>query len=369
MPELHDERAGRLQSLGRWMNALGPALALLIISLVFWSLIGQTFVSYGNVVNILSQSAIVAMAALGMTFIIAAAGIDLSTGSSVALNCVLVAVVLKHGALRDDPQLGKVYLHPVAWPLLAACVGVAFATLAGTLNGALSAGLRIVPFIVTLGTMMMFRAAAKFFSSETKVYPLEKNWIAALLDTQSDGQTWLQLLTHPWRILPVGVWCVLAMAGLMAAVLHYTRFGRHVLAIGSNEQTARLCGIPVTRQRILVYTIGGLFAGFASLLQYARSVAGDPTAATGLELDVIAAVVIGGASLNGGRGSIFGTLVGALFMNVVKNGCQLVPLPRFLQDYFGSGSVGVPTYVQDFLTGAIIIVAVVIDNFRRKRTS
>lgn len=375
-PALRDENS--LRSVGRWLDLFGPALALLVVFVFFWAVIGPRFVHYNNnIITILSQSAIVAMAALGMTFIIGSGGIDLSTGSNVALSCVVVAVILNVGVQPDDPgdpakrfAGAAVMQHPILWPILAAVAGVLTGTLAGALNGVLSAGLRIVPFIVTLGSMMMYRAMAKHAAHETKVYPPEKNWLASLLNSQSEGQTFGTLLLHPWRFFPVGIWIVIALAILMALVLRYTRFGRHVLAIGSNEQTARLCGIQVTRQRIYVYALGGLFAGLASVLQYARTVQGDPTSATGLELNVIAAVVIGGASLNGGRASIFGTLVGALFMNVVQNGCQFVPLPKFLQDFFNTQSaLGMPSYVQEFLTGAIIIIAALLDNFRRKRTA
>ena len=354
-----------LQAVGRWLNILGPAVALVVIFLVFWLLIGSRFVSFeNNLQNVLAQSAIVAMASLGMTFIIASGGIDLSTGSSVALCAVLTAVTLNIGG--DNPDTMPLKTHPILLPALALVVAVVAGTLAGAVNGLLITGMRVVPFIVTLVTMMFYRAMAKQFAHETKVYPPD-NWLMTQLDPPGFS-SWTDLLLHPWRLFSVGIWAVIALAVLMAIVLNYTRFGRHVLAIGSNENTARLCGIGVKRHKIAVYALGGLFAGLAGLLQYARTVQGDPTAANGLELSVIAAVVIGGASLNGGRGSIFGTLVGALIMNVIQNGSSLAPIPKFLQEFFHTDSPwGMPTYAQEYLTAIIILLAVWLDNFRRGR--
>jgi ribose/xylose/arabinose/galactoside ABC-type transport system permease subunit len=151
--------------------------------------------------------------------------------------------------------------------------------------------------------------------------------------------------------LPVGVWLAGAVAGLAAVVLEYTVFGRHVVAIGSNEQTARLCGVPVVAVRIAVYTTAGALAGLAGLLEFATLTVGDPTDSIGLELEVIAAVVIGGASLSGGQGSIIGALIGALLMTVIATGCT---------------HVGLPNWVQEILTGAIIVVAVALDRFRQR---
>ena len=150
--------------------------------------------------------------------------------------------------------------------------------------------------------------------------------------------------------LPAGVWLMLGLAVLMALAMRYTRFGRHVFAIGSNELTARLCGVPVERVKLGVYALGAAFAGVAALLQFAYITGGDPTTAAGLELNIIAAVVIGGASLTGGRGGVTGTLVGALIMSVVANGCT---------------KLGLSNSVQEIVTGGIIIAAVLLDHLRR----
>jgi ribose/xylose/arabinose/galactoside ABC-type transport system permease subunit len=148
------------------------------------------------------------------------------------------------------------------------------------------------------------------------------------------------------------VWLLFALALLMAGVLRYTRLGRHTFAVGSNEQTARLCGVAVDRVKVTVYALAGGLAGLAGLMQFSRLTVGDPSVATGLELDVIAAVVIGGGSLSGGEGSILGTLVGALIMTVIRAGCS---------------QMGLPNWVQEIVTGAIIVAAVALDRLRHRR--
>ena len=155
-----------------------------------------------------------------------------------------------------------------------------------------------------------------------------------------------------WRIFPPGVWMMLILAAVVAFVLRFTRFGRHVFAIGSNEQTARLCGINVERTKFLIYMIGVGFAGLAGVLQFSFLGMGDSTTALGMELNIIAAVVIGGASLSGGEGGVVGTVVGALIMTVVANGCNQVELQN---------------YWQEIVTGGIIIVAVLLDRLRHRR--
>jgi ribose/xylose/arabinose/galactoside ABC-type transport system permease subunit len=153
-----------------------------------------------------------------------------------------------------------------------------------------------------------------------------------------------------WMLVPPGVWMMLVLAILVSLVLRNTRFGRHIFAIGSNEQTARLCGVPVERTKLLIYTTGAMFAGLAGVLQFSYLTVGDPTTAFGYELSAIAAVVIGGASLAGGQGSVFGTIIGALIMTSVGVGCTKLDLPN---------------WVQEIVTGAIIVFAVMLDRIRR----
>jgi ribose/xylose/arabinose/galactoside ABC-type transport system permease subunit len=301
---------------------VGPLVALLSLYAVFAALAPETFPGTINLMTMARQTVVVAIGAVGMTFVIMLGGIDLSIGSAVALSTVVVARVL-----RADASI-----------LLAIAAGLAVPGLAGLCNGALVAGLRIPPFIVTLGTMSLLRGAAKGLAGEQKI------------DADPRGlDGWM--LPSVAGFLPIGVWLALAVAGIAAVALEYTVFGRHVVAIGSNEQTARLCGVPVAAVRIAVYTLAGALAGLAGLLEFATLTVGDPTDSIGLELEVIAAVVIGGASLSGGQGSIIGAMVGALLMTVIATGCT---------------HVGLPNWVQEILTGAIIVAAVALDRFRER---
>jgi ribose transport system permease protein len=223
-------------------------------------------------------------------------------------------------------------------PLAAALAGIAAAAACGAFSGLLITRLRLLPFVVTLGMMGALRGAAKGLAGEQTIYP-DETWLNKLMLLGGRGS------------LPGGVWLMLGFAVLVALLLRYTRFGRHVFAVGSNELSARLCGVPVERVKLLVYTLGGLFAGLGGVLQFAYLTGGDPTTAIGLELNIIAAVVIGGASLAGGQGTIMGTLIGALIMSVVANGCT---------------KVGLSNWVQEIVTGGIIIAAVLLDYLRRR---
>lgn len=308
-------------------QTLGPLIGLVLIFALFGVAGPASFSSLNNLETIARQTAIVGTAALGMTLIIIAGGIDLSVGSMIALVTVIVAALLQAGLP----------------PLVAALGGIATGLLCGFLNGYLVTRLKVVPFIVTLGTLLVVRGAAKGFAHEQKIdAPL--TWLKELLAALPQGEG--------WRIVPWGVWLAIALAFLVAGVLLYTRLGRHIIAIGSNEQTARLCGVPVDRVKVIVYSLGGAFAGVAGILQFSRLTVGDPTVATGVELDVIAAVVIGGGSLNGGEGSIAGTIVGALIMTVIRSGCA---------------QMGLPNWVQEMVTGVIIVIAVALDRWRQRR--
>ncbi len=305
-------------------GAAGPVLGLLFVAITFGALIGAHFFLPANLELIARQTAIVCLAALGMTVVIVSGGIDLSVGSVVALTTVVIARLL--GA---------------EWsPLAAALAGVGAGAVCGMVNGALVTGLRVVPFIVTLGTMILVRGAAKGLAEERRI-EAPQTWLNDLLRATGPDERGL---------LPAGVWLGLLLAVLVAALLRYTRFGRHVFAIGSSERTARLCGVAVDRTKIAVYTLGAMFAGVAGVLQFSRLSVGDPTVADGLELDVIAAVIIGGGSLSGGRGTVVGTLLGATTMAVIQIGCA---------------QKGYPNWVQQIVTGAIIVLAVALDRWRQ----
>jgi ribose/xylose/arabinose/galactoside ABC-type transport system permease subunit len=304
----------------------GPLLGLLLVCVVFGFLVGPQFFRAGNLELMARQTAIVCLAALGMTLVIVAAGIDLSVGSIIALSTVVIALLL-----RADVA-----------PLLAALGGVGAAALCGLLTGVLVTRLRVVPFIVTLGMMLLVRGAAKGLAEERRI-EAPATWLNDLLRTVEAGRGFL---------VPAGIWMVVALALVVAGVLRYTRFGRHLFAIGSNERTARLCGVPVERVKVAVYTLSAALAGLAGVMQFSKLSVGDPTVAIGLELDIIAAVIIGGGSLSGGRGTALGTIVGATIMAVIQIGCS---------------QRGLPNWVQQIVTGSIIVLAVALDRWRQGR--
>ncbi|MCL4222569.1 MAG: ABC transporter permease [Phycisphaerales bacterium] len=310
--------------------------ALALVFALFALLVPEgRFVDVRNIENILVQSAVVSAAAIGATLVIIAAGIDLSVGSVVAMTVVVIARILR--AAPHDPS--------ALWALLAVLGGVGAGALVGLINGALITSLRIVPFIVTLGTLQIVRGLGKGLAGNAAISAPE-TWINPMLDS---------VRQQPWRWiqLPPGVWLVLVLALLTALMLRYTVLGRHIFAIGSNEKTARLCGVSVWRTRLIVYTLAGLFAGVAGVLQFSYIGLGDPTTAVGLELAVIAAVVIGGGSLMGGEGTISGTIIGALIIGVLGAGGVLM---------------GWPKWIQEVMTGGIIVAAVAIDQVRQRAT-
>jgi len=307
------------------LDVAGPLIGLVAVAILFAALAPDRFLSLYNLRTVATQTVIVALGSVGMTYVMIGGGIDLSTGSVVALVSVVTAVLLRDGHGELVALLG----------------GLAAGGAVGALNGLLVTRLSVVPFIVTLGTMGVARGFAKWLADEQTVRA-PAGWLADLM-TKTPEPSWL--------LLARGVWITLALALLMTVVLRRTVFGVHTFAVGSSEATARLCGVPVERVKLGVYVLAGLFAGLAGVMQFGRLTVGDPTTAMGLELDVIAAVVIGGGSLSGGRGSIAGALLGAFFMSVLANGCTLT---------------GVPTYVQEILVGTIIVAAVALDGLRRR---
>jgi ribose/xylose/arabinose/galactoside ABC-type transport system permease subunit len=305
------------------LDRAGTLLGLFAVALLFGVLLGWQFFEPANLELMARQTAIVCMAALGMTVVIVAGGIDLSVGSIIALSTVVIALLLRANVS----------------PLMAALGAVAAAAICGVVNGVLITQLKVVPFIVTLGTLLIVRGVAKGLADERRI-EAPATWLNDLLRVP-EGH----------GLLPPGLWLVIVLALIMAGVLRYTRFGRHVFAIGSNERMARLCGVAITRTKIVVYTLTAACAGLAGLLQFAKLSVGDPTVAVGAELDVIAAVIIGGGSLSGGRGTIAGTVIGAAIMTIIQIGCS---------------QKGLANWVQQIVTGGIIIVAVALDRVRSK---
>lgn len=333
-----------------WINILARFLALALVFVFFAMLIEDgRFYSARNLENIGRQSAVYAIAALGATFVIICGGIDLSVGAIIALAVVTVAWVLD---LSGQDSAGQsVYLidqYPRALPLAALAAATLVTTVAGLFNGALIVGLRIVPFIVTLGTMGILRGIAKGIAHERDIYPPRDTWISGLMDPTLTSGAWRQ-----WMLLPPGIWILVVAALLAGLAQRYTRFGRHVVAIGSNQETARLCGVPVGRTKIIVYMLAGFFAGLAGLMEFSFiDGIGIPTTGVSYELFIIAAVVIGGGSLMGGEGSILGSVIGALLITIL---------------YMGGQQMGWPKWVQEMVIGAIIIAAVAIDQVRHRR--
>lgn len=324
-----EKASARPALLNVWLARLGPFIGLILVIAVFALLTESParYLSPFNLRIVLAQTVIVALGAIGMTMIIVSGGIDLSVGSVIALSSVVTALMLRAG-------------YP---PVIAVFAGVLVGGLVGLINGLVITGLRVVPFIATLGTLGIARGAAK--------------WIAGQ-QTVNVPQTWVNELavtfpTPSWLLLAPGVWVALLLAVLTALILRNTVFGRRVFALGSNEAAARACGIPVQRLKLWIYSLAGLYFGLAGVTQMSRLRQGDPTVAVGAELDIIAAVVIGGGSLSGGEGSILGSMIGALIMAFLRNGCQ---------------QMGWPNYIQEIIIGGIIVIAVAIDRFRHSRT-
>lgn len=299
---------------------LGPLAALVVVYLLFAWFTPKGFVTGATTLQIAQQSVIVGICALGMTMVIITGGIDLSIGSLVALTTVIVARMLKDGASAGTAVL-------VA---LAVCAAV------GVFTGIVVGRFRMMPFVITLGTMSALRGAAKGLADESTVAAPAKG-----LDS---------LLTA--SVSSPGVWIALGLAVLIAGVLGFTRFGRHVFAVGSNESAARLCGIDPAKVKLAVYVLSSLLTGVAGIIQFSQLSVGDPTVSVGLELEVIAAVVIGGAPLTGGSGSVIGSVLGALLMIVIR---------------VGATQLGMPAWVQEIVTGGIIVVAVALDRARHRR--
>jgi ribose transport system permease protein len=310
----------------RILSIVGPFIGLLLVMLLFAILAPDRFLSAYNFKTILTQTVIVALGAIGMTYVIVGGGIDLSVGSTIALSSVVTAIVLR----EEAP------------PLLAIAGGILAGTLIGVLNGAVITGIGVVPFIVTLGTMLIARGLAKWLADEQKV-DAPAAWLDSLMTKNPEPR---------WMLFSPGVWLTIVLAIGFGLALRHTVLGTRTIAIGSNEATARLAGIPVAQTKIVLYALAGTFAGLAGVMQFARLTVGDPTTAIGTELNVIAAVVIGGGSLSGGQGTILGSMIGAFLMAVLANGCTLT---------------GVPNYVQEILVGVIIVAAVALDRFRLAR--
>jgi len=335
LPAAHGPAPRRRLPTELWTLLALLAVYGLFLALCLWRH-EPAFLSFYNLKTIITHTVIVGIGALGMTLLIISGNMDLSAGSLIALTTVVTALVLKAGGAVPG----------VGLPVMAALAGVLAATVCATVSGVVTSRFRITPFIVTLGMMQIARGLAKWLGENQTVVP-PASWLNTLMmvdpgvaDPRLGG-----LIVAP------GVWLLLLLTVLVHLLLRTTVFGRHVYAVGSSPATARLCGIHVEATTVITFALGGLFTGLAGVMQFANLTVGDPTAAVGMELDIIAAVVIGGGSLNGGEGSAAGTLIGALLMTVLRNGCNMM---------------GWENYVQNIIVGAVIIGAVAIDSLKHR---
>ncbi len=347
-------REATTRSWRAWLERLGPFLALIIITIGFaaadqvWG--RGKLLEIPNIRFMLVTAAPLAVAALGMMLVIMTGGIDLSAGTLSAMCATVLAL-----AIKQD------FSVPMAI-FFAIMVGM----LSGALNGLIIGVLKIPPFIVTLGTMTVFLGVGKLLSNSTTIFvdammlpqwlqnfvSIKKpHWMsippampAPDLAPPAEGNTWIPNIQ-------MGVWVALGISIVVAVILSRTVFGRHIKAVGSNEATARLCGVNVFATKLAVYALAGALFGVAGLYSFALMSMANPTEGTGKELKFIAAVVIGGGSLSGGRGSVSGTLAGAAITVVLVSGCS---------------QLGASNAMQDIITGVIIIIAVVIDQLRNR---
>jgi ribose transport system permease protein len=305
---------------GMWQKLL-PFLSLIGL-FVFLSIASPYFLTTTNLASVVRQTAVINIMALGMTLVIVSGGIDLSVGAILAFSGVAGTMAMASG-------------QPIWVGIL---VGLLCGTGWGLLNGVLTTTLRIPPFIVTLGTLGIARGVTLILAEGLPITGLPQE-----LAYLGEGT----IFGFPFVLL-----VLLATAALVHVLLDKTKLGRYTYAIGSNEQAAVYAGIPVSRYTVAVYAISGALCGLASMIEASRLMTGQPTAGQGYELQVIAAVVIGGGSLTGGEGSVVGTLIGAFIMGLLANGSDLL---------------GINPYLQQAIIGAIIILAVALDEARKRR--
>ncbi|MCL5036530.1 MAG: ribose ABC transporter permease [Chloroflexi bacterium] len=303
-------------------DEFGILIGFIVIYLIFAVVCNKAgFTSLANTLNIARQISMITIISVGMTFVIISGGIDLSVGSIVAFTGVAAAIILNatHGNIP-----------------LAIAGGLVAGILIGAFNGFIIARFKVPPFIVTLSTMIGFRGLVFLICGGRPVGNLPEPFY---------------FLGGGYLILPVPILIMLLIIGGAWYLAKHTKFGRYTYAIGGNEEAARLSGINIRSMKVAIYSLCGLLSAISGLILASRLFSGDPKAGQLYELDAIAAVVVGGTSLSGGRGTILGTLLGALIIGVISNGLNLM---------------GVESYTQNIIKGAVILIAVLLDQMRKK---
>jgi ribose/xylose/arabinose/galactoside ABC-type transport system permease subunit len=314
-----DARPGFWSSLAKRLPFRIESLLVLLLLTTFMAVAAPNFTRVSNILNIFLATSVIGILAVGATFVIVSAGLDLSIGSQLALTGVTAGVVLQAG---------------VPWPIgILAALGAG--ALVGLVNGLLVTKARIPAFIVTLGMLSTARGLALIVSDGRPIYGFP------------DPITWIGQ-ARPFGV-PVPVVVFLLVVLLFNFVLNHTPFGKHTLAIGDNETAARVTGIAIDRHKVLLYMLSGVLAGVAGMLFLGRLNAADPTAGVMYELNAITAAIIGGTNLFGGRGTVVGTLIGALIIGVLQNGLNLL---------------AVPSFYQQVSIGTVLILAVWLDRIR-----
>ena len=316
---------GRLGDFIAQMTAAGA----LIVAFIFLSFASPDFLTTNNLINIIEQNAVTAVIALGMTFVIITAGIDLSVGSTAAMTGVVGVVLIAHG---------------MNWPL-ALLIAILAGGVVGLGNGLLISVAKLNPFIATLGMMTVVRGLTDVYTNAVVVVGP-----ADVLGPDNFGMIGLGKVAG----IPVALMILVVLSVLTYFLLNHTRLGRYTYAIGSNQEAARLSGISIRKYLVAVYVLLGLLTGLAGMIAVSRLGIGEPNFGIGLELDVIAATVVGGASLFGGQGTIVGTLLGVFLIGLIRDGSVLLDVNLF---------------TQDVIIGVVIWLAVFWDYFRRRRIS
>lgn len=311
-----------------WLKAITPFVGLALVVGIFslltwWNGTLDDFLTLGNCKLIVTHATIIAAAGLGMTIIMITGGIDLSVGYVISLVTVMMMLAFR-GLVHWQPLGGEGTV--VLAGFVALLTGLGTGTVCGVCNGLFITKLRVVPFVATLAMLGIARGVGIYFTEGSRLsFPSgtsSAGWMKALgaIDPATISPAW------GWMFFSPSVWTVGLLAILVGLVLRYTVLGRHCFAIGSNEATARLCGVRVERTKILLYSLAGLLTSWAGVLQFCRTNAGSHDVAAGMELSVIAAVVIGGGSLSGGEGTVLGTILGALIITILENGCSRLNL-------------------------------------------